>query len=191
MATTKLRGPHNASNLMAALGAGIALGADLSAMMSVLHDYEPPAHRCETVCEREGVRWVNDSKATNLDAMEQAIRSVTGPLVLIAGGKDKGSSFAPIGPLVRERVATAILIGEMRERIAAEWGGISIVLAADLAEAVLEASMRSAPGTTVLFSPGTSSFDMFRNYEERGERFRSHVLALSSDSTHNTKHPLP
>lgn len=175
---TKLRGPHNAANLMAAFGAGIALGADTARMAASVSDYTPPAHRCEFIATRGGVRWINDSKATNLDAMEQAIRSVEGPLILIAGGKDKGFEFAPIASLVRERAALAILIGEMRHRIARDWQPVPSITAESLEEAVETAVAKAAPGTTVLFSPGTSSFDMFRDYIRRGESFRSLVLAL-------------
>lgn len=175
---TGLRGPHNAANLMAAFGAGIALGADPGRMASSIGDYAPPAHRCEFIAERGGVRWINDSKATNLDAMEQAIRSVEGPLILIAGGKDKGFEFAPIAPLVRERVSLAVLIGEMRHRIARDWAPVPTVIAETLDEAVSVAASKAVPGSTVLFSPGTSSFDMFRDYIRRGEAFRSLVMAL-------------
>jgi UDP-N-acetylmuramoylalanine--D-glutamate ligase len=180
MGLTKLRGPHNAANLMAAFGAGIALGADPLAMASAVGDYAPPAHRCEVVGVKRGVTWINDSKATNLDAMEQAIRSVNGRLVLLAGGKDKGFEFAPIAPLVRERVSQAILIGEMRHRIARDWAPVPTVLANTLDEAVAAAG-KAEPGSTVLFSPGTSSFDMFRDYVRRGEEFRRLVLALPDD----------
>jgi UDP-N-acetylmuramoylalanine--D-glutamate ligase len=184
MGLTKLRGPHNAANLMAAFGAGIALGADHLAMASAVGDYAPPAHRCEVVAIKRGVTWINDSKATNLDAMEQAIRSVNGPLVLLAGGKDKGFEFGPIAPLVRERVSQAILIGEMRHRIARDWAPVPTVLADTLDEAVAVAA-KAEPGSTVLFSPGTSSFDMFRDYVRRGEEFRRLVLALPDDSPTN------
>jgi UDP-N-acetylmuramoylalanine--D-glutamate ligase len=178
MESTKLRGPHNAANLMAAFGAGIALGADPIAMAASVGDYAPPAHRCEAVAVKVGVTWINDSKATNLDAMEQAIRSVKGPLILIAGGKDKGSEFSPIAPLVRERVSRAILIGEMRHRIARDWEPVPTLIADTLEEAVAAAADRASPGDTVLFSPGTSSFDMFRDYVRRGEEFRRIVLGL-------------
>ncbi len=177
MNLTKLRGPHNAANLMAAFGAGIALGADTSRMAAAVTDYTPPAHRCEFIGTRRGIRWINDSKATNLNAMEQAILSVEGPLVIIAGGKDKGFEFSPIAPLVRERAALAILIGEMRHRIARDWAPVPTIVAESLEEAVASAA-KSAPGSTVLFSPGTSSFDMFRDYIRRGEAFRSLVQSL-------------
>ena len=185
MEATKLRGPHNAANLMAAFGAGIALGADTAAMGAAVGDYAPPAHRCELVAVRGGVSWINDSKATNLDAMEQAIRSVKGPLTLIAGGKDKGFGFAPIAPLVRERAGLAILIGEMRHRIARDWAGVPTIVAGTLGEAVSAAAEKTASGSTVLFSPGTSSFDMFRDYVRRGEEFRRLVLELPDASPTN------
>ncbi len=127
----------------------------------------------------KGVRFVNDSKATNLDSVEKAILSQEGSLVLIAGGKDKGFEFDPIAPLIRERVKAAVLIGEMKERIAKSWSGVPTKLAATLEEAVETARAVAQPGDTVLFSPGTSSYDMFRNYGERGNRFKEAVNALN------------
>lgn len=180
LAKTKLRGPHNAANLMAAFGCGIALGADLSRMAAAVSNYTPPAHRCELIAEHDGVRWINDSKATNLDAMEKAIRSVQGPLILIAGGKDKGFEFAPIAALVRERVSFAILIGEMRHRIARDWAPVPLATVESLEEAVALAAEKAGPGSTVLLSPGTSSFDMFSSYIERGESFRRCVKEVSA-----------
>jgi UDP-N-acetylmuramoylalanine--D-glutamate ligase len=183
LSATRLRGPHNAANLMAAFGAGIAIGADPARMASAIGDYTPPAHRCELIATRRGVAWINDSKATTLDAMAQAIRSVNGPLIVIAGGKDKGFGFAPIAPLLRERAAHAVLIGEMGNRIAADWAPLPTTIAGSLEDAVSEAARRAKPGSTVLFSPGTSSFDMFRDYLERGETFRRLVLALPETAT--------
>ena len=182
MRRTRLQGPHNAANLMAAFGAGLALGADPVAMASAVSDYTPPAHRFEKVREENGVTWINDSKATNLDAMEQAIRSVKGSLILIAGGKDKGTGFGPIAQLVRERAGAAILIGEMRSRIAGEWQPMNTILAENLEEAVLLAASKALPGPTGLFSPGTSSYDMFRDYIERGDTFRRLVQSLPVES---------
>jgi UDP-N-acetylmuramoylalanine--D-glutamate ligase len=184
--STKLRGPHNAANLMAAFGAGIALGADLRCMAAAVGDYTPPPHRCELIAEKSGVRWINDSKSTTLDAMEKAIRSVEGHLILIAGGKDKGFEFSPIAPLVRDRVALAVLIGEMRHRIARDWAPVPSIVAESLEKAVAAAAENARPGSSVLFSPGTSSFDMFRDYIRRGESFRSLVQNLSAQL-----HPAP
>ncbi|HVQ20541.1 MAG TPA: UDP-N-acetylmuramoyl-L-alanine--D-glutamate ligase [Terrimicrobiaceae bacterium] len=175
---TRLEGFHNAENLMAALGVGLALGVELETMAAAVGEFTAPVHRCELVRDFEGVRWINDSKATNLDSVEKAIHSQTRPTVLIAGGKDKGFEFDSIAPLVRERVLVAILIGEMKERIAASWSGVDCRISSSLEEAVAEARKVARPGDAVLFSPGTSSFDMFRNYGERGNRFKDAVNAL-------------
>lgn len=175
---TRLPGIHNAENLMAALAIGLALDVEFDIMAGAVASYSPPAHRCEFVRELDGVRWINDSKATNLDAMEMAIRSQAAPIVLIAGGKDKGFEFDAIAGLIRDRVRSAVLIGEMKDRIAASWAGIPCQTAADLGEAVAAARDLARPGDVVLFSPGTSSFDMFRNYGERGNLFKSQVQQL-------------
>lgn len=175
---TRLSGIHNAENLMAAMGVGLALGLDFERMSGAVREYTAPVHRCEFVRDLRGVRWINDSKATNLDSVEKAILSQPGPIVLIAGGKDKGFEFDPIAPLVRERVRHAVLIGEMKERIAKSWSGTDCRLAGSLEEAVGLASKIAKGGDSVLFSPGTSSFDMFRNYGERGNRFKEAVKAL-------------
>ncbi|MGA0848870.1 MAG: UDP-N-acetylmuramoyl-L-alanine--D-glutamate ligase, partial [Chthoniobacterales bacterium] len=174
MAETRLRGPHNAENLMAALAAGLCLGAELDAMLPGARTYGAPPHRCEFVREIDGVTWVNDSKSTNLDALSQALRGQTGGVVLIAGGKNKGFDFAPVADLVKERVHDAVLIGEMRESIARDWAQAVPCHPVDSLEAaVSKARVLAEPGDTVLFSPGTSSFDMFRSYEERGDAFKN------------------
>ena len=179
MTETRLRGPHNAENLMAALGAGLCLGAGMAAMLPAARAYAPPAHRCEFIRETGGVTWINDSKSTNLDALAQALRSQSGRVVLIAGGKNKGFGFAPVADLVKERVRDAVLIGEMRESIARDWAQATSCHPADsLDEAVAQARSLALPGDTVLFSPGTSSFDMFRSFEERGDTFKQLTLMI-------------
>lgn len=180
---TKLPGIHNAENLMAALAVGYALNVDFDRMVAAVMEYTAPAHRCEFVRTFEGVRWINDSKATNLDAMEKAILSHPGSLILVAGGKDKGVEFDPIAPLIRERVQLAVLIGEMKNRIAKSWSGVECRIAGSLEEAVQIARAAAKSGDTILFSPGTSSYDMFRNYGERGNRFKDLVHALSTTTT--------
>lgn len=184
---TNLRGSHNAANVMAAFAGAMGITKKIPNLRGVLSDYKTPAHRCELITEHRDVRWINDSKATNLDAMEQAIRSVQGPLILIAGGKDKGFGFAPIAELVRECVTFAILIGEIRHRISEEWACVPSATVDSMEEAVLLASRMtdSLSGSTVLLSPGTSSFDMFRDYIERGETFRKLVNRLSSITESN------
>jgi UDP-N-acetylmuramoylalanine--D-glutamate ligase len=171
MAETRLRGQHNAENLMAAFGAAMCLGADPVRMAAAARDYTPPPHRCEFVREIGGVTWINDSKSTNLDALAQALQGQSGDVILIAGGKNKGFDFAPVAPLVSERVREAVLIGEMRQSIARDWS-VPCHPVDSLESAVAMARSLARSGDTVLFSPGTSSFDMFRSYEERGDLFK-------------------
>jgi UDP-N-acetylmuramoylalanine--D-glutamate ligase len=186
MSDTRLRGPHNAENLMAALAAGHCLGATFESMAPAACAYAPPPHRCEFVREDGGVTWINDSKSTNLDALAQALRGQTGGVVLIAGGKDKGFDFAPVADLVGERVHDAVLIGEMRDSISRDWAAATACHPVDsLEEAVGKARELARPGDTVLFSPGTSSFDMFRDYEERGEFFKQ-LTNHSKTTTHTS-----
>ena len=176
---TKLRGSHNIENLMATLAAGHARGLPFEKMVPPLCTYEPRPHRCEFVRQIGGVDYINDSKATNLDAVEKALLAQTKPVVLIAGGKDKGFNFEPLRDLVKEKVRSTILIGEMAERIARDWDGATKTeLAASLADAVARAHATAKSGEIVLFSPGTSSFDMFKSYADRGDQFRVLVQAL-------------
>lgn len=173
--STRLRGPHNAENAMAALGVTQALGRSFASVVTALRDYQPAPHRCELVAQRGGIDFVNDSKATNLDALEKALRSEDRPVILIAGGKDKGFAFGSLAPLVAAKVRRAVLIGEMAGRIESDWrafvpcemAGYSLERAFQLASAA------ARPGDVVLFSPGTSSFDMFKDYADRGDQFRA------------------
>jgi UDP-N-acetylmuramoylalanine--D-glutamate ligase len=179
LSDTKLRGLHNIENLMATLAVGMARGLSFREMMPPLCNYEPRPHRCEFVREVGGVAYVNDSKATNLDAVEKALRAQTKPVILIAGGKDKGFTFDPLRPLIEEKVKSTILIGEMAESIRRSWSGVaSSDIANSLADAVERAHATAEPGEVVLFSPGTSSFDMFKSYADRGDQFRALVQAL-------------
>ena len=179
LADTKLRGSHNIENLMATLAAGRARGLSFAQMVPPLTSYEPRPHRCEFVRTVAGVEYVNDSKATNLDAVEKALAAQSKPVVLIAGGKDKGFNFEPLRALVQEKVKSVVLIGEMAKRIARDWdGAVSCEMAGSLADAVERAHAAARPGDVVLFSPGTSSFDMFKSYADRGDQFRTLVHAL-------------
>ena len=180
---TKLRGLHNIENLMATLAVGMARGLSFGQMVPPLSAYEPQPHRCEFVREINGVAYVNDSKATNLDAVDKALRAQTKPVVLIAGGKDKGFSFDPLRSLVKEKVRSTILIGEMAESVSRSWAGtVKSEIATSLADAVERAHATAKPGEIVLFSPGTSSFDMFKSYADRGDQFRALVRALPENS---------
>ena len=179
LSDTKLRGLHNIENLMATLAAGTARGLSFSHMAPALRNYEPRPHRCEFLREVDGVDYVNDSKATNLDAVEKALRTQTKPVVLIAGGKDKGFTFDPLRSVVKEKVQSTILIGEMAGSIRRSWNGaVKCEIANSLADAVERAHASARPGEVVLFSPGTSSFDMFKSYADRGDQFRALVQAL-------------
>jgi UDP-N-acetylmuramoylalanine--D-glutamate ligase len=176
---TKLRGLHNIENLMATLAAGLARGLSFQKMVPPLCAYEPRPHRCEFVREVGGVGYVNDSKATNLDAVDKALRAQSKPIILIAGGKDKGFTFDPLRSLVKEKVRSTILIGEMAESIRRSWNGaVKSEIASSLADAVERAHDSAKPGEVVLFSPGSSSFDMFKSYADRGDQFRALVQAL-------------
>jgi UDP-N-acetylmuramoylalanine--D-glutamate ligase len=179
LADTKLRGSHNIENLMATLAAGRARGLSFAQMVPPLSTYQPRPHRCEFVRHVADVEYVNDSKATNLDAVEKALAAQTKPVVLIAGGKDKGFNFEPLRSLVKEKVKAVVLIGEMAGRIARDWEGAApCQRASSLADAVERARAAAGPGDVVLFSPGTSSFDMFKSYADRGDQFRTLVHAL-------------
>ena len=143
LADTKLRGLHNIENLMATLAVGVARGLSFAQMVPAIRDYEPRPHRCEFVRELDGVEYVNDSKATNLDAVEKALAAQSKPVVLIAGGKDKGFTFDPLRPLVKHKVKSAVLIGEMAESIRRSWdGAVKSEIATSLAEALERARGR-------------------------------------------------
>ncbi len=135
------------------------------------------------MAEIGGVAFLNDSKATNIDALEKALQAMTRPVVLLAGGKDKGLDFSGLRPLVRAKVKAAVLIGQMAEKLAALWrDDTACHRAGTLAEAVALCHDLAQPGEVVLFSPGCSSFDMFRDYEERGNQFRELVVARANPS---------
>jgi len=179
LSQTKLRGSHNIENLMATIAAGHARGLSFEQMVPALCAYEPQPHRCEFVRQISGVDYINDSKATNLDAVEKALQAQTKPVVLIAGGKDKGFTYESLRALVKEKVRSTILIGEMAKQIARDWeGAVKSELATSLADAVERAHATAKSGEVVLFSPGTSSFDMFKSYADRGDQFRALVQAL-------------
>ena len=176
---TRLRGDHNTENLMAALGIGLARGLTADQMRPALRDYRPQPHRCEVVRELDGVVYVNDSKATNLDALAKALSSEKRPVILIAGGKDKGFEFDTLAGAVGEKARWVVLIGEMAGRIANAWQEhVPCERVMSLQEAVRVAWSLARPGEVVLFSPGTSSFDMFKSYADRGNQFRTLVNAL-------------
>ena len=181
MRELKLRGTHNAENLMAALAVGHVRGLETGDMVAAIHEYTPPRHRCELVRTLDGIDFINDSKATNLHALESSLIAQGGiPLVLIAGGKEKGLPFHRLRKVVAQCVTNVVLIGEIRERVSAEWGEeIPCRVAGSVEEAVALSRDLAESGGAVLFSPGTSSFDMFAGYAERGDAFCAAVDQLT------------
>jgi len=176
LSRTRLRGLHNAENAMAAFAACSVLGVCASTAEEALQDFAPPLHRCELVRTLDGVEYINDSKATNLHALDSALRSQGRPIVLIAGGKQKGLDYSNILKRVESTTKGIIVFGEIANEIAQTFESISgtapCVVVTSLDEAVSAAANIAEFGDTVLFSPGTSSFDMFSGYEERGDCFR-------------------
>ncbi len=182
MAETKLRGLHNAENLMASLGVGFVRGLSFAEMAAPLREYQPLPHRCEPIRVLDGVEYVNDSKGTNPDSVEKALASETRPVVLIAGGKDKGFEYDALTELVAQKCRAVVVLGEMADRIEAMWKDRVKVANAgwSLERAVQLSHDLAVPGDVVLLSPGTSSFDMFKNYADRGNQFRALVHALNA-----------
>jgi len=177
---TRLHGPHNAENQLAALAVADIYGISRSAACEALCAYQALPHRCEVVRVLDGVTWINDSKATNLHSMESALPGMEPPCVLIAGGKDKGFDYAAIRKLIARHVADAVLIGEAQSAMVAAWGQHTRChRVSSLAEAVATARRLARPGQSVLLSPGCSSYDMFKNFEERGAVFRALVHDLT------------
>ena len=179
MNETNLRGLHNAENILATCAAGLALKLPVAVIREALGTYCPQPHRCEVVTAKNGVTFINDSKATNVDAVEKALRSLPGPVVLIAGGRDKGLNFSTIKEVIAEKVKRAVLIGETQEKLDRAWGDVTpCERAGTMGEAVRLAVQHAQRGDTVLLSPACASFDMFQNYEHRGDEFKKEVLAL-------------
>jgi len=182
MPRTELRlpGPHNLLNALAALATVLPLDPPAEHLRRVLREYAGLEHRLEPAGELHGVRFVNDSKATNTDSLRVALQSFDAPVVLIAGGRDKGQDFGPLADLVRRAVGHLVLIGEGAESMARAWAGVPQERAASLPDAVQRAYEAARPrGAVVLLSPGCASFDMFRDYEDRGRRFKDEVARLS------------
>lgn len=174
-----LPGSHNLQNLMAASAVALLHGAAPDAIRQVAETFRGLPHRLEYVLSRRGIRFYNDSKATNPAAAKVALRSFDRPVVWIAGGSDKGLKFSDLPAVARRSVKLAIFMGETRRKLQKAFEGkIPCRVVADLSRAVSLAYEKAAPGDAVLLSPGCASFDMFNDYEERGEAFKSLVNAL-------------
>ena len=175
----RLPGRHNAANALAALAVGSVCGFPREAMTRVLRRFRGLPHRAERVRDWRGVAWIDDSKGTNVGATVAAIEGLDGRLVLIAGGEGKGQDFAPLAAACRGKVRHAVLIGRDAPIIATALAGrCPVSLAESMEAAVATAATLAQPGDTVLLSPACASFDMFRDYAERGEAFAAAVLEL-------------
>jgi UDP-N-acetylmuramoylalanine--D-glutamate ligase len=178
---TQLAGPHNAENMLAALAVADIYEIPRESALDALCVYQPLPHRCEKVGVIDGVTFINDSKATNIDALEKALLSMKAPTVLLAGGKDKGLDFSGLTALVHEKAKAVVLIGQMTEKLFALWhDAVPCVKATTLADAVDKTRQLAQAGEVVLFSPGCSSFDMFQDFEDRGDQFRALIQARAA-----------
>jgi len=175
----RIPGSHNQANAMAAATIGLLCGCPVDGIRDVLRTFPGLEHALEIVRERQGVRFVNDSKGTNVDATLKALESFDAPIVLIAGGRDKGGDFARLrGPILR-RTKRVILIGEAAGRLRAALSGFDRISGAgSLREAVEVAAREAVPGDVVLLSPACASFDMFADYRDRGQQFKELVKGL-------------
>jgi UDP-N-acetylmuramoylalanine--D-glutamate ligase len=177
-----LRGEHNLENVLAAATAARLAGAAPTAIAEGVRTFPGVEHRLEFVAEIDGVQFYNDSKATNVDATQKALEAFSGKLLVILGGKDKGSSYAPLRHPLRDRARKAFLIGAAAEKIAGEiQGAVPLEMSGTLAHAVNSAFQFARPGDTVLLAPACASFDQFDNFEHRGRVFVGLVHRLAAD----------
>jgi UDP-N-acetylmuramoylalanine--D-glutamate ligase len=172
-----LAGRHNVQNVMAALLAALAVGCDPAVLRRAVGSFVPMPHRLERIAEIDGVLYVDDSKSTNPSSVIAALRSYDRPIVLIAGGRSKGSEFGELGSEIRRHVKALVAIGESAGEIRRAAEGVVSVEAATMEEAVHEARRFAVPGDVVLLSPGCASFDMFASAEDRGRRFDAAVAS--------------
>jgi len=175
----RIKGVHNLENALAATALALIAGADLDSVAAVLREYPGLEHRLEFVRKRNGVTYINDSKGTNVGAVEKSVEGFTHPVILIAGGLDKGSDFSPLYNLFAEKVKLLVLIGKAADKMEDVLGSATeTVRAASLAEAVRVAAEQAISGDVVLLSPACASFDMFKDFEDRGRQFKEAVMKL-------------
>ena len=177
---TRLTGRHNVENILAAVAVARLAGATPAAVQEAIDTAAPLPHRLTLVAERAGVRWYDDSKATNVGATVKSLESFSEPVVLLAGGVDKGGDYAPLVATARQRVRRALVFGVGRERLAEALaaGGVAVERVADLPAAVAAATRAARPGDVVLLAPACASFDMFTDYAARGRAFRAAVEGM-------------
>jgi len=172
-------GPHNLENALVAITVGNLFGMSKNKIRNVLRTFSGVEHRLEMVREIDGRRFINDSKATNVDACKRALETFAAPIVLIMGGYDKGMPYAPLKNLIKEKVAALVLLGQAAPRIETELIGLSPIYRVDgMREAVELSYSLSQPGSSILLSPACSSFDMYSDFEERGRDFKRWVREI-------------
>ena len=175
----KLKGIHNIENIMAVIAVAKECGIDDNNILNSVNNFSALPHRVEFVRELDGVLYYDDSKGTNIGALQKSLAGFEPPIILIAGGKDKGGDYKVLRDLVKEKVKLLILIGEARDKMKSALGGCTeTLIASSMEDAVREAYENAEKGDIVLLSPACSSFDMFRDYKERGDVFRRLVEAL-------------
>lgn len=175
-----VKGVHNLENAMAASAMALLAGCSAEAVAEALRDFAGLEHRMEFVREIQGTRFINDSKGTNVGAVLKSLEGFTEPIILIAGGRDKAGDFTQLRPLIRERVKVLILIGEASMKMKDVLGDLTeTIIASDLGAAVTAARDRARRGDVVLLSPACASFDMFRDFEDRGRQFKKLVMELA------------
>ncbi len=179
MRESSLRGRHNFMNALFALSAAKLWGASDEALQRGLNTFVNVAHRMERVAFIGGVEYINDSKATNVDAVFFALDAMDKPVVWIAGGQDKGNDYGPLMELVKTKVRALVCLGVDNRKLLDTFSGIPAAEARSAEDAVAKASSLARPGDAVLLSPACASFDLFKNYEDRGEQFKEAVLARS------------
>lgn len=173
-----LAGPHNVQNVMAALLAAFAIGCERDRLAAAVKTFRAMPHRLEAVGEIEGVLYVDDSKSTNPGSVVAALHAYDRPIVLIAGGRSKGTDFVELGTSIRQRAKALVTIGEAAAEIASHAGETPTQHATSMVDAVAKARALARPGDIVLLSPGCASFDMFQSAEDRGAQFVAAVNAL-------------
>lgn len=179
MSKLKIAGLHNAANALAALAVCEAVGLDRAACVDALRDFEGLPHRAQFVADVRGVRYIDDSKGTNVGATLAAVAGMQGPLVVIAGGQGKGQDFAPLAAAFRNKVRHVVLIGQDAKQLAAALANTcSYEFAPNMQAAVAAAARAAKTGDTVLLSPACASLDMFRDYSHRGDVFAEAVRGL-------------
>jgi UDP-N-acetylmuramoylalanine--D-glutamate ligase len=183
-ASAPIQGPHNAMNMAAAILAATEAGVSWKSIQQNLPTFQNAPHRLEPCGEWQGVQFINDSKATNVDAVYYALNSFTKPIILIIGGVDKGNDYSVLDELVKNRVKGMVCLGTDNTKLEEHFGGRveKFIQTDQLEEAIKEAMGWANEGDIIMLSPACASFDLFKNYEDRGDRFKAAVKKLTHGS---------